>query len=120
MLIFKKKADLTKHLKTLKKEKKSVGFVPTMGAFHQGHISLIEAANKACDLTICSIFVNPTQFNEQSDFDKYPSTIEKDIEMLTEAGCDILFFPSVTEMYPKGFDEKASYDFGFLAETLEG
>lgn len=120
MLIFKKIGDLKKYIELLKKQGKVVGFVPTMGALHAGHISLIKASKKATDVTICSIFINPTQFNDKSDFDKYPITITSDIEKLTDARCDILFLPSVTEMYPSGFENKGRVNFGFLAQTLEG
>ena len=120
MLIFKQIKDLQKYLQNADNKAKVKGFVPTMGALHQGHLSLIERSKKQCKLTICSIFVNPTQFNDQSDFDKYPNTISKDIEMLNDAGCDILFLPSVKEMYPKGFTDSTKINFGFIAETLEG
>lgn len=111
---------LDKYLKKLKSEGLSVGFVPTMGALHKGHISLIKACKKACDITVCSIFVNPTQFNDKVDFENYPITIDRDIELLHNAGCDILFLPSVKEIYPKGLTNKRKIDFGFLAQTLEG
>lgn len=120
MLIFKQIKELQKHLKPLINKGKGVGFVPTMGALHQGHMSLISASKKQCQVTICSIFVNPTQFNDKSDFDKYPITIDKDIEMLHDGGCDVLFLPTVNEMYPDGLKDKTAIDFGFLAETLEG
>lgn len=120
MLLFKRKQDLENHLKTLSSRGLTVGFVPTMGALHAGHLSLLKNAQKRTKITVCSIFVNPTQFNDPADFDKYPVTIEKDIEQLLESGCDILFLPSVKEMYPKGFENKSRINFGFLAETLEG
>ena len=120
MLIFKRITDLKNYLKLLKAKGKRVGFVPTMGALHNGHISLIERSKKNCHLTVCSIFVNPTQFNDPKDFDKYPNTIDKDIEMLNDFGCDVLFLPSVKEIYPDGLVNTAKIDFGFLAETLEG
>lgn len=120
MLIFKRIKDLQKHLKPLVKQGKTIGFVPTMGALHAGHISLLQKSIKAADLTICSIFVNPTQFNDKADFDKYPNTIAADIEKLTAAKCDILFLPSVDEMYPRGTGNKGKINFGFLAQTLEG
>ena len=101
-------------------EGKKLGFVPTMGALHVGHISLIRQSNRENDVTICSIFVNPTQFNDPKDFEKYPITLESDMQMLIDAHCDILFLPSVAEMYPKGMKNSDPLDFGFMAETLEG
>ena len=94
--------------------------MPTMGALHVGHISLIRQSNRENDVTICSIFVNPTQFNDPKDFEKYPITLESDMQMLIDAHCDILFLPSVAEMYPKGMKNSDPLDFGFMAETLEG
>lgn len=120
MIIFKRIKDLQNHLKPLIKNGKQLGFVPTMGALHQGHLSLIKRSKAARNLTICSIFVNPTQFNDKTDFDKYPVTIDKDIEMLHDGGCDILFLPTVKEMYPHGFGNAKAINFGFLAQTLEG
>lgn len=120
MIIFKQIQSLENHLKTLKKKRKMVGFVPTMGALHKGHISLLKRSKKDCNVTVCSIFVNPTQFNDKADFYKYPNTIDRDIEILNDEDCDILFLPSVNEMYPEGFENKAGIDFGFLAQTLEG
>ena len=112
--------EIQKQVVSLKKEGKIIGFVPTMGALHSGHISLIKQSNKQCDVTICSIFVNPTQFNDPKDYQKYPITIDSDKEKLMSAGCDILFLPEVSEMYPKGFRNIGKIDFGFIAETLEG
>lgn len=97
-----------------------IGFVPTMGALHAGHISLIKQSQKACNITICSIFVNPTQFNDPKDFEKYPITLSNDLMQLSEAGCDIVFVPNVSEMYPKGLNQKRKRKFGFITETLEG
>ncbi len=100
-------------------EGKSIGFVPTMGALHSGHISLIEASRQDNPVTVCSIFVNPTQFNNPEDFEKYPVTIEKDIDMLEKAGCTVLFLPSTAEMYPAG-DPVEHYELGFIETVLEG
>lgn len=98
---------------------KTIGFVPTMGALHKGHISLIKNAQLNCDIVVCSIFVNPKQFNKQQDLDNYPNTIERDLKNLEECNCDIVFVPSVLEIYPKNSTEK-SYDFGSLATEMEG
>lgn len=103
-----------------KSKGQTVGFVPTMGALHQGHLSLVEACRNRCDLVVCSIFVNPTQFNEATDFDKYPRTITADTQLLAEQGCDLLFLPSVNEIYPSGVDNAKHYDFGLLDKTMEG
>jgi pantoate--beta-alanine ligase len=81
---------------------RSVGFVPTMGALHAGHVSLFHAARKENDLVLASVFVNPTQFDEQHDFEKYPRTLEADVAMMQAAGVDVVFAPSVAEMYPNG------------------
>lgn len=120
MLIIKTIKKLDNQLIKAKLEGKKVGFAPTMGALHQGHLSLIRLSKKHNDLTVCSIFVNPTQFNDKNDFDKYPNTIERDMELLIKEKCDILFLPDVKEMYPKGTGNAGKIDFGFLAETLEG
>ena len=120
MLIIKRVKDLKNHLKKARKDGLKVGFVPTMGALHQGHISLIKTSRKRCKLTVCSIFVNPTQFNDPADFEKYPVTIDHDIEMLNDAGCDVLFLPSVKEIYPNGLGLKKRINFGFIANILEG
>ena len=90
-----------------------------MGALHQGHLSLVAASKSACDITVCSIFVNPTQFNNSEDFKHYPVTIEKDLELLIAAGCDIVFLPSVEEIYPPGHSKK-HYDLGDIENRLEG
>lgn len=120
MYLFKRKDDLERHLSTARKEGKRIGFVPTMGALHQGHLSLIAAAKENTDLVVCSIFVNPTQFNDPADFEKYPITIDQDILLLTDAGNDVLFLPTVQEMYPKGLAPEMHYDFGQLETVLEG
>ncbi len=120
MLIFKQIKDLQKHLKSVANQGQTIGFVPTMGALHKGHISLIKKSKKESDCTVCSIFVNPTQFNDPKDFEKYPSTIEEDILKLSAVKCDILFLPSVKEMYPDGTGNKRKIDFGSLAKVLEG
>ena len=97
-----------------------LGFVPTMGALHQGHGELIKKSSEENDLTILSIFVNPTQFNDQADFEKYPITLEKDIAMLEAAGCDVLFLPAVKQIYPDGVHPQMNYELGYLETVLEG
>lgn len=98
---------------------KRIGFVPTMGALHQGHISLIEEAKATCDIVVVSIFVNPTQFNESQDFKSYPRTLSKDLELLALAGVDFVFTPSVEEVYPQNLPT-AAFEFGSIASVMEG
>ncbi len=171
MIVFKRTADLASWLAKQRAEARKIGFVPTMGALHEGHISLIKISKKPVpdvgsgasssnvthpgaagdarpqpsvptvaagtvppsssnvgplagmvppSLTVCSIFVNPTQFNDPTDFQKYPITLEKDMLLLEKAGTDVLFLPAVEEMYPKGTKELESYDIGPLESLLEG
>jgi pantoate--beta-alanine ligase len=120
MILYKKAEDLIKWLDVQRQNKKSIGFVPTMGALHNGHISLIDICKKKNSITTCSIFVNPTQFNDVKDYEKYPITIEKDIAMLEAAGCDMLFLPSVKEIYPDGIKPRMHYDLGFLEKVFDG
>jgi len=119
MILFKKEADLRNWLDAQQKKDRQVGFIPTMGALHQGHISLIKTAKTNTAITVCSIFVNPTQFNDRKDFDKYPATPENDIYLLEKADCDVLFMPSEKEIYPDSFN-KTHYDLGYLETILEG
>lgn len=95
-----------------------IGFVPTMGALHEGHLSLINRAKKENDIVVCSVFVNPIQFNNPADLEKYPRTPDRDIEKLQNAGCDAVLMPSVDEMYPEKIEEH--YDFGDLERVMEG
>jgi pantoate--beta-alanine ligase len=96
----------------------SIGFVPTMGALHQGHISLIEASRTENSITVCSIFVNPAQFNNPADLAKYPRTLESDIVLLEKANCDILFCPETSQMYSS--QSQVIFDFGKLDKMMEG
>ena len=120
MVICKKPGELQDFLEKKKMEKQPVGFIPTMGALHAGHLSLVTAAKKQNKIVVCSIFVNPTQFNDPEDFKKYPVTLEKDILMFEEIGCDVLFIPSVQDIYPNGIDHLKYYELGFLENVLEG
>ncbi len=117
MLIFHTKAAL-QHFISQEKYRKTIGFVPTMGALHEGHLSLIRTALEENDIVVCSIFVNPIQFNNAEDFAKYPITFEADCEKLKGAGCTALFAPDVNEMYPHPVAMKL--DFGDLENVMEG
>lgn len=119
LYLFKSEKQLTPFLQKEKKEGKKIGFVPTMGALHMGHISLIEKAKTECDIVVCSIFVNPTQFNNAKDLEKYPRPIEHDMEMLLAAGCTVLYLPSSNEIYPEGKPLLKEYDLGYFDKVLE-
>jgi pantoate--beta-alanine ligase len=116
--IFTTRKSLAAHLQQLCNTGKSIGFVPTLGALHQGHLSLIARAQQLSDKVVCSIFVNPTQFNDPKDLEKYPRPIASDIEKLEQAGCDMLFNPEVDEMYAG--NEQWHLDIGELEQLLEG
>lgn len=98
---------------------KTIGFVPTMGALHAGHVSLVEKAKRGNDVVVVSIFVNPTQFNDPKDLEKYPITLEADTEKLIAAGVDVLFLPTVAEIYPDEESRQLDYDLGYLDTVLE-
>ena len=115
MKIFKKKKELKAYLE----DKKNIGFVPTMGALHQGHLSLIKKAQQKNNIVVVSIFVNPTQFNNQEDLLKYPKTLENDIQLLKSVSCDVLFNPSVEEIYDENIVSK-KFDFDGLEHQMEG
>lgn len=112
------KNELFSLIEGYKKEGKCVGFVPTMGALHNGHLSLVKACKNSCDIAVTSVFVNPTQFNDPEDLKRYPRTPEKDAELLKTAGCDLVFMPSVEEIYPEKDTRK--FDFGYLETVMEG
>jgi len=116
MIVIEKIADLQAYIK--EKAAKSVGFVPTMGALHDGHISLITRCVAENDLCVASVFVNPTQFNDKADLERYPRTPEADCAMLQAAGCDVVFMPTVQEMYPE--EDTRQFNFGSLETVMEG
>jgi|LGVF01.2.fsa_nt_gb pantoate--beta-alanine ligase len=119
MHIFNLKKDVKEYIYTKKLENKSIGFVPTMGALHKGHLSLIEKSKNENEITVVSIFVNPTQFDNPDDLEKYPNTIEKDTELIEKHGVDLVFLPTANEIY--GDDIIAEkYDFGNLDKVMEG
>jgi pantoate--beta-alanine ligase len=121
MKVFTTIKEIQSELVQLRHENKTVGFVPTMGALHEGHLQLIRQSVTENAITITSIFVNPTQFSNPDDLAKYPRTVESDVKMLKENNCDILFIPSVSEMYP---DPEASglleINFGAMETLMEG
>ncbi len=120
MILIKHSGILRKYLQEKRENGFRYGFVPTMGALHQGHVSLILQSMEENDLTVSSIFVNPAQFNDRSDFENYPESIADDILALETAGCDVLFLPSVKEIYPEGFENLPQFDLGYLEMILEG
>lgn len=120
MIIYKEASALKRKTAETRQSGKKIGFVPTMGALHSGHMSLIAAAKEKCDVIVCSIFVNPTQFNDPRDYEKYPKTIDNDIFLAENAGCHILFLPAVAEIYPAETKASHHYDLGNLEYVFEG
>lgn len=118
MLVLHKIKEIEEIIALKKPNGTTIGFVPTMGALHPGHISLIQFSKQQTDITVCSIFVNPTQFNNASDLTHYPRTPEADIKLLEEAGCDILYMPDVKDVYPE--NDNRQFNFGYLDTILEG
>lgn len=110
--------ELKARLADFRKKNYSIGFVPTMGALHQGHVSLVERAKKEVDRVVCSIFVNPTQFTEKTDLERYPRTPEADEKLLRAAKCDVLFLPAVKTIYPE--PDQRKFDFGIAEHIMEG
>lgn len=120
MFIFKRVQQIRDWVESRKAEGLKVGFVPTMGALHYGHLSLVERSREETDVTIVSIFVNPKQFNDPEDLRKYPRPIEADLKMLYEGGVDMVFLPEVEDVYPPGDHKTIDFDPGPAAETMEG
>lgn len=118
MRVFSYITDLKEFLQSHRQLQRSIGFVPTMGALHAGHLSLIEKARSENDICVCSIFVNPIQFNNPEDLKKYPVQTDKDLDMLADQGCDVVFCPDKNEMYPEAVHN--TYDFGQLDKVMEG
>lgn len=119
MNIFKTKKEIKSYLTAQNQQNKTIGFIPTMGALHKGHLSLIQEAKKKNDLVVVSIFINPTQFNNTSDFAKYPKTIENDTQLLNRVFCDVLFLPSADEIYNNNIASE-KFDFEGLENQMEG
>jgi len=119
MKVFTTKHELKRHISSFKEEGKTLGFVPTMGALHQGHLSLIKKAKENNDIVVVSIFVNPTQFNNTEDLVNYPKTLEKDTQLLKTVSCDVLFHPPVSEMYDENVVSE-NFDFDGLEHQMEG
>ena len=105
-------------IKSIKQQFKTIGFVPTMGYLHEGHMSLVKASKNMCDITVVSIFVNPKQFGPKEDYSKYPRNLERDLKLLEEAKIDMVFIPDVDTIYPEGFS--TTINIGPLADILEG
>jgi pantoate--beta-alanine ligase len=118
MNVFREIKSLRSHLDEFANTGKSIGFVPTMGALHEAHLSLVRHSMHDNDKTVVSIFVNPKQFNNPEDLEHYPRTVDKDIELLEQQGCDIAFLPSVEEIYPD--EVHRNFDFGHLDKVMEG
>ncbi len=120
MKTYKTVKGLQRRLAMYMAQKKRIGFVPTMGALHEGHLSLIQKSTSQNDITVVSIFVNPTQFNDKSDLVKYPRTVKEDSKLLKSAGCSYLFLPTEKQVYPQGDSEGAELDITELTKYMEG
>ena len=133
MILLKTISELKKSLNSIRSQNKIIGFVPTMGALHLGHVSLLYKAKTQCDVIICSIFVNPTQFNDMNDLRNYPKTLDTDLKLLESAGCDMVFAPEIAEIYSleelelkkqgiidKSWSGNKHIDFGSLDKVMEG
>lgn len=119
MNVFTEKQALKVHLSKIKAQNKTIGFVPTMGALHEGHLSLIKKAQQKNDIVVVSVFVNPTQFDKKEDLINYPKTLDNDIKLLKSVSCDVLFHPSVEEIYGE-HTVSEQFDFDGLEHQMEG
>lgn len=118
--VFTKASDLQKKISDLKMRSCTIGFVPTMGALHDGHLKLVKKAKKSNSIVIVSIFVNPTQFNDKKDLDNYPRDLDNDVALLTRTGADLVYAPTVEDVYPQGIDADSKIDLGELDQMMEG
>lgn len=118
MKFLRTKKEVNQELNILLKKQITIGFVPTMGALHEGHLELVKKAKQNSNIVVVSIFVNPTQFNNKEDFENYPNTISKDLELLDQTGVDLVFVPAIQEIYPA--QPSLSFDFGKIERVLEG
>ena len=112
--------ELNQYIQHWKDHKQSIAFIPTMGNLHDGHLSLIEKGQSLCDRSICSIFVNPMQFGANEDFNHYPRTLENDIQQLEAIGCDLVYMPTASELYPEGLDKISQVEVTGISEPYEG
>ena len=113
-------AETSNYLKNQREKGLTIGFVPTMGALHDGHLALVKQSQRDNDITVCSIFVNPIQFNNPDDLAKYPRTMGRDLKLLETSGCDVVFSPDAREMYPEGETITLDIEFGMLDKVMEG
>lgn len=111
--------ELKRRIDYLKNTGMVIGLVPTMGSLHDGHLSLIKIAKQHCDAVVCSIYINPTQFNDQKDFEKYPNNLSNDLKLLEKTSCDIAFTPTVEDIYPEGI-KNVAYEIGSIGKVMEG
>ena len=118
MIVYRTRDDLTGHLNSVRSDKNSIGLVPTMGALHRGHASLVEKAAAENDVVVVTIFVNPTQFNDPTDLEHYPRTLDRDLEMLQKLEADLVFVPSVKEMYSE--EDERVFDLDSIDKVMEG
>ncbi len=120
MKIYKTTKELQAALNSLRQKGQTIAFIPTMGALHQGHLSLVERGMQECDHCVTSIFVNPTQFNQAADLDKYPRDLQGDVDLLSTLGDSIVYAPTVEDVYPTDIDTSVDLDLGSLATAMEG